>query len=267
MKIVLNGFFCIILIVFLTFYGIDASERPIEVEIDKEEAQEVSGKKETFFEEEVDYSRFVGRVTDRDLSKKVIKVFSKNGNIKFLVSGDKVLFELHSGGDGQCKGYVRGTEKNYFVLSVQDLNACWKEQRYFRRGTILKFNSPDLEKRVKEASLYRLVLLKRKKDFLKQLGKVNDFIWAFNQRKVSIASEFDRDISQLEKRKLKSLQLLNSKRKDQLNLQRELVYRLDALDKDLNFYLIEKFDTKLDRWNADHNLGLPVGERPQNLTE
>ena len=59
--------------------------------------------------------------------------------------------------------------------------------------------------------------------------------------------------------------MLNVKKEDSINLQRELSYRLDKLDKDLEFYRIDKDEPKVDRWHLDHDLGKPVAKRPVDL--
>ena len=35
------------------------------------------------------------------------------------------------------------------------------------------------------------------------------------------------------------------------------------LDSDLDFYIIDQYEPELDRWHLDHDLGLPVGKKPQ----
>ena len=50
-----------------------------------------------------------------------------------------------------------------------------------------------------------------------------------------------------------------------MHLQKELIYRLDKLEQDIETYRIEKVELLRDRWALDHDLGLPVGKRPQNI--
>ncbi|MDC1175400.1 hypothetical protein OAT67_08380 [Bacteriovoracaceae bacterium] len=220
---------------------------------------------DSFFDPSFDYSKFQGRVTDRDKSGDIIKISSKNQNIRFFRSGDTLRFRVEGKKTKLCRGYVRSVEKDYFVAYIQDLYTCWKEGEYFRRGTLLNFDSDVLASRVRDANIYRLVLLKRRKSFLGQLNGVNHFVWSYDQERVQVAAEYDQKILEIQKKKQAALEKLLVKKKDSINIQKELVYRLDQLDRDLEFYRIYKFEENLDRWAMDHNLGKPVGKRPTQL--
>lgn len=219
--------------------------------------------KDSFFDPNYDYSEFTGRVTDRDDTNSLVKVSSENGNIKFFRSGDLVRFRLASQETRQCRGYVRSVEKNFFVLYIQDISICWGKGEYFRRGSLLVFNSSTLAARVRDASTYRIVLLKRKRDFYKQLNDINHFVWSYEQEKMKVAAEYDEKITALRQAKQKALDMMITKKQGSINLQRELGVRLDELDKDIEFYRIDKDDPKIDRWHLDHDLGKPVAKRPK----
>lgn len=220
---------------------------------------------DSFYDPTKDYSSFEGRITDRDDTKTIFKVHSDNTNTKFLRAGDSMSFHIaHQEEEAPCTGYVRSTEANYFVLYVADMARCYRNDAYFRRGTILLFNSPMLATRVKDASSYRVALIERRKDFYRQLNDINHFIWTYEQQKVLTSAEYDKKILALREAKQKALDSLIDKKKDSYRLQGELMKRLDGLDKDLDFYRIGNEDTSLDRWSRDQNLGLPVGKRPQN---
>ncbi|MBT3584224.1 MAG: hypothetical protein HN509_04925 [Halobacteriovoraceae bacterium] len=219
---------------------------------------------DSFYDPKFDYSKFSGRVTDRDASGNLIKISSEQQNIKFFRSGDVVEFYVaNRSSHNRCRGFVRNVEKGYFTLYVGDIYSCWKQEEFFRRGTLIVFRSGQLGARVKDASIYRVVLLKRRKDYFKQLHGVNHFIWSYNQQKVLTAADYDKKIVELQKGKQRALEMLLVKKKDQILLQRELSRRLDSLDRDLEFYRIEKDEVLVDRWHLDHDLGLPVGRRPQ----
>lgn len=220
---------------------------------------------DSFYDPTKDYSSFEGRITDRDDTKTIFKVHSDNTNTKFLRAGDTMSFHIaHQEEEEACTGYVRSTEEKYFVLYVADMARCYRNDEYFRRGSILLFNSPMLASRVKDASSYRVNLIERRKDFYQQLSDINHFIWTYDQQKVLTSAEYDKKILALREAKQKALDSLIDKKKDYHRLQGELMRRLDALDKDLDFYRIGNEDTTLDRWNRDQNLGLPVGKRPQS---
>ncbi|MFT6070770.1 MAG: hypothetical protein ACJAT2_000669 [Bacteriovoracaceae bacterium] len=222
-------------------------------------------KLDSWYDNEYDYSQFTGRVSDRDKGSNILKISSEDKNIKFFRAGDKVNFTVASKDTDYCQGYVRNVEEKFFVIFVKDLYSCWNDSDYFRRGTLLHFNSKQLLSRVKEASKYRIVLLKRKKDFFKQLNNVNHFIWSYDQQKVLTASDYDLKIVEIEKGKQKALEMLLAKKQDQIRLQKELIRRLSELDQELGHYRIERDDLLVDRWHLDHDLGLPVGKRPQKL--
>jgi len=221
--------------------------------------------KDSFFDPKYDYSEFTGRVTDRDDTNSIFKISSENRNIKFFRSGDLVKFRLASKDTKSCMGYVRSVEEDYFVMFVKDITKCWGLQKYFRRGAMLVFESGTLASRVRDASTFRIVLLKRRRDFYKQLNDVNHFVWSYDQEKVKLAAEFDEKIAALKQAKIEGIDMLQTKKKDSINLQRELSYRLDKLDKDLEFYRIDKDEPKIDRWHLDHDLGKPVGKRPRGI--
>ncbi len=221
--------------------------------------------RDSYFDPNFNYSEFTGRVTDRDKTASIIKVSSESQNIKFFRSGDEVRFRLAGHSTNRCTGHIRSVEKNYFVLYVKDITKCWGEASYIRRGAMLVFDSEQLAARVLDASNFRIILLKRRRDYLKQLNDVNHFVWSFDQERIKMASEFDEKITALRQAKQKALDMLNVKKEDSINLQRELSYRLDKLDKDLDFYRIDKDEPKVDRWHLDHDLGKPVSKRPVDL--
>lgn len=223
--------------------------------------------KDSFYDSTQDYSQFHGRVTDRDDTATLFKVYSNNKNIKFFHSGDEVLFHPSSQDEQYCKGTVRSREENYFTMYVSNVSKCWSVDKYFRRGTLIQIKSPVLAKRVKDASIHRIVLLKRRKDFLRQLNDINHFAWSYDQQRISLASEYDQKILELQNEKRAALDSLMKRKNESANLQQTLSYRLDHIDKDLDFYRVEPYMLKKDRWNMDHDLGLPVKKRPQTVIE
>jgi hypothetical protein len=125
--------------------------------------------------------------------------------------------------------------------------------------------SEKLGQRVREATVYRASLLNKKKDFMGQLNGINGDVWNFEERKIQVAADFDRKIVEMEKEKLRALDELLNRKNDQIKLQRELAYRLDNIDKELDFYRLEKQDLLFDRWHLDQDLGKPVYDRPEEI--
>ncbi|WP_127717575.1 hypothetical protein [Halobacteriovorax sp. HLS] len=246
--------------------GVDYSK--FSKELAKELQEDISNLEKTseedsFYDEKRDYSKFSARVTDRDQSSNIIKVTSENRNLKFFRAGDEIEFNIASMQDrDKCVAHVRSIEPKYFVAYVKDLIPCWGDKEYFRRGTVLVIRSYRLAERVREASIYRRVLLNRKKSFFNQLNKVNHFVWSYDQQKIKVAAEYDKQIMEIRKKKQNALEELQLSKKDQIYLQKELIYRLDTIDKDLEFYRIESDELAIDRWHMDHDLGVPVGKRP-----
>ncbi len=221
---------------------------------------------DSFYDTSFDYSKFSGRVTDRDSTSSIVKISSENKNIKFFRAGDLVEFKIQNNKESdQCQGYVRSIEENYFVMYVKDLIPCFPKEEYFRRGTVLVMSSSKLSTRVREASVYRGTLINKKKDFMGQLNGINQDVWNFEEKKIQVAAEFDQKIVELEKQKTRALDQILSQKNDQTRLQKELAYRLDTIDKELNFYRVEKEDLFFDRWHLDHDLGYPVYERPEEI--
>lgn len=218
---------------------------------------------DSFYDPNIDYARFSGRVSDKDETATILKVQVETKNTKFFKASDPVEFRVANKRDAKpCQGNVRANEGNYLTIFVKNLYPCWGESYNFRRGTILIFESERLAQRVKDASRYRVALLSKRRDFLHQLNDVNKFVWGFSQVQVDVASEYDRKIIELQKQKELAMSSLISKKRDQIRLQRELTYRMDELDQDLAYYLVEKDELFTDRWHLDHEDGLPTYERP-----
>lgn len=214
----------------------------------------------------VDYERFSGRVSDKDDDSRIFKVQVENNNTKFFRAGDQVLFKLNlKEGKEFCKGFVRSVEDFHFTIFVESLAPCYSSTDYFRRGTVLNFYSKNLSQRVFEASKYREQLILRKEDFLKQLNGINHFLWTFDQQKVKTASDYDEQINRLQREKRKALDDMISLKQERLVLQNELMRKLNELDESLSFYRVERQELMTDRWNSDHDLGIPVGQRPQEI--
>jgi hypothetical protein len=264
---ILNLLFSVIFVVLSSNGIVCAEDDEIPEELINQKSktikQTIQEQSDSFFDTTRNYGAFTGRVTDRDINTNILKVSSENGNIKFFRAGDLVQFKVVKVGRGLCEGYVRSVENGYFVIYLKDIFPCFGSKRYFRRGTLLAFNSRRLENRVGDASQYRVVLLKRKQDFFKQLNNVNHFLWSFDQQKVLTAAEYDKKIIILNKAKENALELLIHKKQDKIRLQKELVFRLNSVEKDLLFYRIDNNELLVDRWHLDHDLGLPVGKRPQ----
>ncbi len=223
---------------------------------------------DSFYDTQFDYSKFSGRVTDRDATSSIVKVSSENKNVKFFRAGDLIEFKIqNSKSSDLCSGFVRSIEDNYFVMYVKDLFPCFPKEEYFRRGTALIMQSDKLATRVREASVYRATLLNKKKDFMSQLNGLNQAVWNFEERKIQVAAEFDQKMVEIEKQKTKALDQILSEKNDQVRLQRELAYRLDNIDKEVAFYRIDKEEFLFDRWHKDHDLGYPVYDRPEPLRD
>jgi hypothetical protein len=221
---------------------------------------------DSFFDPNFDYSKFSGRVTDRDASASIVKISSESKNVRFFRAGDLILFKVQSQKNADfCEGFVRSIEDHYFVMFAKDLYPCFPKDEYFRRGTALIMKSPKLAERIREASVYRSSLMQKKTDFMQQLNGINNGIWNFEERKIQVAAEYDKRIAEIEKEKLKSLEDLLSRKNDEIKLQRELSYRLDTIDKEIDFYRIDKIEPLIDRWHLDHDLGYPVYEKPEEI--
>ncbi len=230
--------------------------------------QKVKEELGTFFDPKVDYHITVGRVTDRDLSGHVLKIKGEDPNLKFLRAGDRLEFLMPSVPvETLCKAVVRTTEYDYVTIFVEDISVCWPHPGKIRLGTVLKIESLDLAKRVKEASIYRVILLKRREDYISQLRGLNNFIWAYNEKRSQLAAEYDKKILELQKEKAKALSFLSLKKKNSITLQDELSFKLDQLERELDFYRVEKRELYTDRWFLDHDTGLPMQRRPQKMKQ
>ena len=214
----------------------------------------------------VDYEHFSGRVSDKDDSSRIFKVHVENNNTKFFRAGDLVQFKVTLKNDKEyCQAFVRNVEDFHFTIYVESLAPCYSADEYFRRGTVLNFYSKRLAIRVFEASKYREQLIVRKEDFLNQLNGINHFLWTFDQQKVKAAADYDQQINQLQREKRKALDDMISLKQERLIIQNELMVKLNELDESLIHYRVERQELMTDRWNLDHDSGLPVGQRPQDV--
>lgn len=215
----------------------------------------------------VDYEQFSGRVSDKDDSARIFKIQVENNNSKFFRAGDEVLFKVNlKENKDYCKAFVRNVEDFHFTIFVERLTPCFgTSETYFKRGTILNFYSKILAQRIFEASMFRDQLIVRKEDFLKQLNDINHFLWTFDQQKVKVAADFDEQINRLMREKRKALDDMITLKQERLTLQNELMKKLNELDESLHFYRVERQELLTDRWQLDHDLGHPVGQRPQDI--
>lgn len=218
---------------------------------------------DSFYDKTLDYSQMAGRVSDKDWTNHILKIQTETQNVKFFRAGDPITFKVHlHEGPYPCEGYVQDHEHQYLVVYVKNLEECWKDKGYFRRGTQLQILSPKLAQRVVEASQYRKVLIQSRQDFLVQLNTINHYLWTFQQEKIQVAAEFDKRILAIKNERQLALDELLSKKEEKVILQKELVKKLDIIDEALNFYRVERQENLFDRWNMDHDLGHPVGKRP-----
>lgn len=214
----------------------------------------------------INYDIFTGRVSDKDDASRVFKVKAENNNAKFFRAGDTLYFKVQQHADGdKCKAFVRNVEDFYFTMYVENLEPCWKKGEYFPRGMVLVFESPVLGDRVFEATKYRDTLILRKEDYLKQLNGINHFLWTFDQQKIKVAADYDARILEIQKQKQSALDDLITQKQEQITLQTTLMKRLTDLDDSLKFYRVERQELLTDRWNMDHDMALPVGQRPQEM--
>ncbi|OIQ17888.1 MAG: hypothetical protein BM556_10710 [Bacteriovorax sp. MedPE-SWde] len=221
---------------------------------------------DSFYDPKIDYSKFSGRVSDKADNSTIIKIQVESLNSKFFKASDPLKFWVaKKRNEDPCSGNIRAVEKGFITLYVKNLYPCWGPSYSFRRGTILIFQSDRLAKRIQAASRYRVALLAKKRDFIYQLNRVNKFVWGFRQEQVEVAAKYDKQILEIQKNKEQALALLLGKKKDQIRVQKELVYRLDELDQDLGFYRVEKDELYTDRWHLDQDLGIPVYKRPTAL--
>ena len=59
--------------------------------------------------------------------------------------------------------------------------------------------------------------------------------------------------------------MCSSDLKDFIHLQRELNFRLDKLDEDIENYRLERVELLRDRWAKDQDFGRPYSNRPQEI--
>lgn len=216
----------------------------------------------------VDYQNLRGRVTDKSDEGKILKIKTQNNNIKFFKINDPIKFSINNIDlPVRCRGLVQSLEDYYMVIKVENLSLCYPEDRYLPRGVLVNIEAPRLVQRVFEVTQYRDILSLKKDGFLKQLQSINNFLWAYPQEKINLAASYDEQINEIKKQKRIALDQLLDKKAEQIRLQGELRSKLNQLDGELEFYKVERQEYLLDRWNMDHDLGHPVGQRPQKTKQ
>jgi len=232
---------------------------------------QLQGVEDSFYDPGFDYTRFYGRITDRGEDSNILKIESENPNTKLFQLGDVVYFTIPVKGNRRqkdpCQATVRGIEDQYFVVYLNNIRQCWPSGEYLRRGTRLAFHAPIMAARVVDASRYRQTLIQNKNDFFKQLSEINNFLASFEQKRLQVAAIYDKQVAKILQEKRHALELLNDRKLDYIALQAELAKRLSVLDKDLEYYRLEKEKPAEDRWHKDLDLGLPVGDRPPPLID
>lgn len=219
-----------------------------------------------FIDPGVDYEKFFGRVSDKDKSGRILKIKVENNNTKFLKAGDTVYFKVNQhDSDIPCRATVRSIDDFYFVIYVQEFKYCWDTSKYFPRGMQLNFEARVMGQRVFEASKYREILLLRKEGYLKQLNGINNFLWTYDQQKMKTASDYDIQINELRKQKRLAIDNLLQTKQENLMLQLELQKKLDTVDEALDHYRVERQEFLTDRWDLDHDTGLPFSQRPPKM--
>ena len=216
----------------------------------------------------VDYEHFVGRVTDKDGSGRILKIEVEINNTKFFKVGDSLFFKVNNHEDKKsCRANVRSVEDHFFTIFVTDYRRCWGRDEYFLRGMQLNFYAPILAQRVFEASKYREVLIARKEGHLGQLSQINHFLWTYQQQKMKLASKYDKEINRLRTLKQKALDDLVSKKENQIILQAELKKKLNYLDETLEHYRVVRGEYITDRWDKDHDSAVKFTQRPNGPIE
>jgi hypothetical protein len=220
----------------------------------------------SYIDPRVNYEKFMGRVSDRDKSGRILKVNVENNNTKFFKAGDTVTFWVNRHKTSNpCMASVRNTEDFYFVIYVQDFDSCWPSGKYFPRGMQLNFNSKKLANRIFEASKFREILLLRKDGFLNQLNNINHYLWTYDQEKIKTAASFDEQINAIKRKKQVAIDNLLQTKQEKLLIQAELQKKLNGLDESISHYKVERQEYLLDRWNMDHDAGIGFPQRPMKM--
>ena len=226
---------------------------------------------DSFYNPDFDYSRFPGRVTDKNEGETLVKIATENNNIRFFKNGDPITMvwpREREGDDFRCDAVIRAIEEGYMVLFVSRIRSCLPNPKsYFRRGTQMKFHSPILAQRVLEVSRFRQVLIEKRRGFLEQLNEINSDIWSFKEKKLRVVGEYEREKIELDRKKQKELRDLDEENREKIHLQNELIGRLKTIEQDMDFYQVSEPDILADRWSLDHDLALPMGPRPPKRRE
>ncbi|MBF0299702.1 MAG: hypothetical protein HQK51_13335 [Oligoflexia bacterium] len=224
----------------------------------------ISAEPDSFLDINTNYSKFYGRITDRNKNGDIYKIKVENNNVKFFRAGDALTFKEIREQNKACEAFVRGVEDYYLTIYVANIKICKKdENNVFRIGTQLNFTSDILQERIMYASQYRAILLKMKSDYLSQLNEINNYLVNHHQEEIKMAAIYDKKIAQLQIEKRNDLDKLIWDKKENIKIQAELMKKMDAVDEGIKHYRIEREEYFVDRWHLDQDLGLPVGNTPQ----
>ncbi len=225
----------------------------------------VSGDNHHLMDATRDYAYFIGRMSDRVDDNQFLKIATQEGNIIFFRSGDPLQFKINRNDKKKwCQAKVSRAESGFLSIEVLSFD-CVSKAKMLRRGSILHFYSPQLSERVQEVAQTRQQLIQKKADFLGQLSEINQFLWTYEERRLQVAAQYEKQIVELLKQKRQALNEILVKKKDKIELQSQLQTELKSLDGQLKYYRIERQEQLFDRWNADQDSGLPFKRRPQKL--
>ena len=224
------------------------------------------GKLDSFYDPLIDYRKFSGRLTDKAENGTIFKIQVEAKNTKFFQISDVLFFNaLRKKGKIPCRAYIRSIEANYITVFVKSVVNCWGSVNTFRRGSIMIFNSEILAKRIKSASSYRVALFAKKRDYIYQLNKINKSIWSYKEEQVAVAAEYDEKIIELKKRRMKALEKITLRRKNNIKVRKNLSYKVDEIGRDLDFYRVEKDQLFSERWHFDKDLGKHIYRTPSRV--
>lgn len=214
-----------------------------------------------FIDPKRNYALNVGRVTDVNLEKKILKIKVENDTTRFLKSGDQVLISFGKLSNKQCETDVVVTEISYLTITWKNLQNCWDTKSYFRRGLTVNLESSIMQLRVQQASAYRVKLLERRNVYLKQLSEVNNFFWQYETDRDKLLNEYDLKINALKNERTKVVSGLDDQRVSKTKMQGELMQELNSIDDLLNFYRIDRKEMLTDRFNQDYDTSAPVNQK------
>ena len=192
---------------------------------------------------------FEGKVEHINKKIKLIRIHTKESNVKYLGKGDLVYLGDRSGVT-ECRGELLARGREHILLKLPNFTFCSRNLS-MARGVWLKFYGRSLAEKVAKGRKLIEVLLKKRLATMSLLGEEKKDLKRQGE-KIDIANRkygILRDKVEIEWKN--ALTELEGERTGMLKRHEEFEKRLTEINKQLEKYRVEGKEWEWDRWSLD----------------